>query len=155
MLEEELWKLFHHPGTYMRLVSCCKTSSNYLLFTCVGNNKLIIYSKNRFENGTVNFLAILSLRHGMRELRRLVSTMDNVSIHTFQLGQLLYVSLCNLKYANGKSLVKMYSQTEFIDRHCQGAIVTFNLMTEKGDYIGYAHVGKFIIIHQAIIIIHF
>jgi molybdenum cofactor sulfurtransferase len=78
----------------------------------------------------------------MRELKRLVTTMENVSIHTFQLGQLLYVTLRKLKYANGKSLVKIYSHTEFTDRHRQGAIVTFNLMTEKGDYIGYAHVGK-------------
>jgi molybdenum cofactor sulfurtransferase len=78
----------------------------------------------------------------MRELIRTVSTMENVSIHTFQLGQLLYLSLCNLRHANGKSLVKIYSHTEFTDRHRQGAIISFNLLTEKGDYIGYAHVWK-------------
>ncbi|KAI9560495.1 hypothetical protein GHT06_011428 [Daphnia sinensis] len=104
--------------------------------------------QEKFENGTANFLSILALRHGMRELKKLVSTMDNVSIHTFRLGQLLYVSLCQLKHANGKSLVKIYSNTEFTDRQRQGAIVTFNLLAEDGDYIGYAYVEKMLTLYD-------
>lgn len=81
----------------------------------------------------------------MRELKNVVSTMENVSIHTFDLGQLLYVYLCQLRHANGKNLVKMYSHTNFTDRQRQGAIVTFNLMAENGDYIGYAYVELLVI----------
>lgn len=70
--------------------------------------------------------------------------MENVSIHTFQLGQLLYQSMCKLKHANGQNLVEIYSHTDFSDRQRQGAIITFNLIKDTGDWIGYTHV-KFLI----------
>lgn len=66
--------------------------------------------------------------------------MEKVSIHTFHLAQLLFISLSKLKHANGQNLVEIYARTDFSERQRQGAIVTFNLLTETGDYIGYAHV---------------
>ena len=47
-----------------------------------------------------------------------------------------------LQHENGQSLVEMYCSTDFTDRKRQGAIVTFNLIDENGDYIGYAQVLK-------------
>lgn len=76
----------------------------------------------------------------MREIKRLASSMEKVSIHTFHLAQLLYTSLSKLKHANGQHLVEIYARTDFTERQRQGAIVTFNLLSETGSYIGYAHV---------------
>ena len=106
---------------------------------------------SRFENGTVNFLAILSLRFGIRELKTMVSSMEHVSIHTFQLGQLLHQSMNKLKHGNGRRLVDIYSYTDFTDRRCQGAIITFNLMDDTGEFIGYAHVCIYMLILNLLI----
>lgn len=67
--------------------------------------------------------------------------MEKVSIHTFRIAQLVYTSLSNLKYSNGQNLVQIYSHADFSDRQRQGGIVAFNLLTERGSYIGYAQVN--------------
>ncbi|KZS21851.1 Molybdenum cofactor sulfurase [Daphnia magna] len=159
MVAISFYKMFGYP-TGLGALIVHQRANHVLQKKYVGGGTVEIVSSSRdfhvarhvlqekFENGTVNFLSILALRHGMRELKNLVLTMDNVSIHTFRLGQLLYVSLCQLKHANGKSLVKIYSHTEFTDRQRQGAIVTFNLMAESGDYIGYAYVEKILSLYD-------
>jgi len=103
-------------------------------------------NKNRFEDGTANFLAILSLRHGLEELEKLVHSMESVSTHTFYLGQLLYNSLRELKHDNGQHLVELYCAAQFNDRRRQGGIVTFNVKNENGGHIGYAQVAKILLI---------
>ena len=114
------------------------STPTYKLFLFIKEN--FINSPNRFENGTVNFHAILAIRHGIRNLKTHVTSMKNVSLHTSILAQMLYLLMSDLKYSNGQSVVEIYSHTKFRDPCSQGAIIAFNLLTEKGDYIGYAHV---------------
>lgn len=95
---------------------------------------------NRFEDGTANFLAILSIKHGLNFIRNHLDSMENVSVHTFHVAQWLFNSLTELKHANGRDLVEIYCNSNFTDRSRQGAIVTFNLKDENGCYIGYAQV---------------
>lgn len=66
--------------------------------------------------------------------------MEKVSIHTFELGKLLFTALSNMKYRNGRNLAKIYSYTDFSERKRQGGILSFNLLTDRGDFIGYAQV---------------
>lgn len=69
--------------------------------------------------------------------------MENVSRHTFFLAQFLYEGLLELKYLNGQRLVEVYSPTDYSDPQRQGGIVTFNLLGENGEYIGYSQVKYF------------
>ena len=104
---------------------------------------------HRFEDGTINFLSILNLRHGIQSLKRNVYSMQNVSIHTHRLAVYLRDSFAQLKHPNGKELVEIYyaSGETFKDCRKQGGIISFNLKTASGDYVGYAQVkskGKFV-----------
>lgn len=68
--------------------------------------------------------------------------MEKISVHTFGLGKLLYLSLSKLKHKNGNPLVEIYTHTDFSERQHQGAIITFNIRNETGDYVGYTHVSS-------------
>ena len=103
-----------------------------------------LFSKDSFEDGTLNFLSIIASRIVIAEHRRMVKSMDNVSNHTFFLAQYLYQTLCELKHPNGKPLVEVYSPTDFSNLRRQGGIVTFNLLGENGEYIGYSQAIIFI-----------
>ncbi|XP_063377111.1 molybdenum cofactor sulfurase isoform X2 [Cydia fagiglandana] len=98
----------------------------------------------RFEDGTVNFLSILALKHCFDTMQRLIpkvinnDIMDTISYHTFGLAHDLYEQLKNLKHANGAPAAVLYMDDEFTDIRKQGAIVTFNLLREDGTFIGYA-----------------
>ncbi|XP_011875726.1 PREDICTED: molybdenum cofactor sulfurase [Vollenhovia emeryi] len=92
----------------------------------------------RFEDGTVPFLSIASLRHGFEILSRL--TMEQISRHVFSLARTLHHSLLTLHHCNGKPVVKLYSDSDYEDRDSQGGIVSFNLIRSNGEYVGYMEV---------------
>nr|XP_031838344.1 molybdenum cofactor sulfurase isoform X2 [Nomia melanderi] len=92
----------------------------------------------RFEDGTVPYLSIASLRHGLDILSSI--TMQKISKHVFSLAQFVHNSLLTLHHNNGKPVVKLYSDTTYEDCDLQGGIVTFNLIRSSGEYIGYMEV---------------
>ncbi|XP_076249383.1 molybdenum cofactor sulfurase [Calliopsis andreniformis] len=92
----------------------------------------------RFEDGTVPFLSIMSLRHGFDILSSI--TMKKISNHVFSLAKFLYYSLLTLHHNNGKPVVKLYSDTVYDSCDLQGGIVTFNLIRSNGEYVGYMEV---------------
>ncbi|XP_011156779.2 molybdenum cofactor sulfurase 3 [Solenopsis invicta] len=92
----------------------------------------------RFEDGTVPFLSIISLQYGFEILLKL--TMDKISKHVFSLAKTLHHSLLMLHHCNGKPVVKLYSDSDYEDRGSQGGIVTFNLIRSNGEYVGYMEV---------------
>ena len=92
----------------------------------------------RFEDGTVPFLSIISLRHGLDILSSI--TMKKISEHVFSLAKVLYNSLLTLHHSNGKPVARLYSDTAYDDNDLQGSIVAFNLMRSNGEYIGYMEV---------------
>ncbi|EFN88009.1 molybdenum cofactor sulfurase 1 [Harpegnathos saltator] len=94
----------------------------------------------RFEDGTVPFLSIASLRYGFDVLSKL--TMDKISQHVFSLARILYRSLLILHHCNGKSVAKLYTDSDYEDRNSQGGIVTFNLIRSNGEYVGYTEVAN-------------
>lgn len=93
-----------------------------------------------FEDGTVSFLAILSLKHGLDVFKNLHLSMDLVSKHVFNLAQYVYYKLLSLHHANGNPAVILYHDTIFESVDFQGGIVNFNLLRFNGEYIGYAEV---------------
>lgn len=98
----------------------------------------------RFEDGTVPFLSIISLKQCFDTLQRLIprtiydNTMDTISHHTFDLAKDLYYQLQDLHHSNGNKAAVLYMDSDFTDIKKQGAIVTFNLLREDGSYVGYA-----------------
>ena len=46
----------------------------------------------RFEDGTMPFLEILSLRHGFAALNRLGRSMESIQLHTFTLAKSVMMS---------------------------------------------------------------
>ncbi|XP_029670318.1 molybdenum cofactor sulfurase 2 [Formica exsecta] len=92
----------------------------------------------RFEDGTVSFLSIVSLQYGFEIFSKL--TMDQISRHVFSLAKTLHHSLLTLHHYNDKPVVKLYSDSDYENRSTQGGIVTFNLIRSNGEYVGYMEV---------------
>lgn len=101
----------------------------------------------RFEDGTIPFLSIISLLSGFKTLSRLIperngrSTMQRIQSHTFGLAKYLVDNLRLLRYTNGRAVVKLYCDSGFIEERTQGGIVTFNLRNADGSFIGFAEVS--------------
>lgn len=102
--------------------------------------KLLIdnISYYRFEDGTIPFLSIISLKHGFDILSYI--TMEKISKHVFLLAKFLYKSLLMLHHSNGKPVVIIYSDTDYDYHNMQGGIIAFNLIRSNGEYIGYMEV---------------
>ncbi|XP_034940339.1 molybdenum cofactor sulfurase isoform X2 [Chelonus insularis] len=92
----------------------------------------------RFEDGTISFLSIISLQHGFDALSMI--SMDNISNHVFSLAQYLHHSLLTLHHHNGNPVVKLYTDSGYQNKEFQGGIVAFNILRSTGEYVGYMEV---------------
>nr|XP_018901691.1 PREDICTED: molybdenum cofactor sulfurase 1 [Bemisia tabaci] len=102
----------------------------------------------RFEDGTVNYLAILSLIHGFSSINEVTGGMRNVAQTTFNLAQYTYIKLLKLHHSNGKRAVELYTDTDYSSHLHQGGIVTFNLLRDNGEYIGFMEVLNLANLHN-------
>lgn len=104
------------------------------------------------EDGTLNFLSIVSLKHGFAAIDR-VGGMTSISKHTFTLIHSLVTEMARLEHFNSSKLCELYGWTskelgelssgkleDVYKRH--GPIVTFNLKRADGTYIGYNEFEK-------------
>ncbi|KAL4554583.1 hypothetical protein LXL04_037177 [Taraxacum kok-saghyz] len=94
-----------------------------------------------FEDGTLSFLNIASIRHGFNILNTL--SMSAISWHTCSLARYTRNMLLALRHANGKEVCKIYGL------HCLkaaysglGPIVSFNLKRPDGSWVGHREVEK-------------
>uniref|UniRef100_T1HNR8 Molybdenum cofactor sulfurase n=1 Tax=Rhodnius prolixus TaxID=13249 RepID=T1HNR8_RHOPR len=94
----------------------------------------------RFEDGTLNFLSILSLDSGFKTLYSLIGDMENVSKHCFNLAKYVFYSLLKLHHSNGSPAIHLYADTPYEDIRTQGNIVNFNVLRANGDFVGYAEI---------------
>ena len=99
-------------------------------------NTLALFS--RFEDGTLPFLSIISLQHGMDALS--IVSLADISKHVFSLARYLNHSLMTLHHCNDKPAAKIYCDTDYEDQNLQGGIVTFNLLRSSGEFVGYMEV---------------
>ncbi|CAC5406878.1 ABA3 [Mytilus coruscus] len=97
---------------------------------------------DRFEDGTVPFLDIIALRHGLDSLKNLGGGMKSISRHTFIVAQYFHHYLQGLHHGNGQQVADIYCHGDFSDPSKQGPIVNFNLKRSDGSYIGFAEVDK-------------
>lgn len=95
----------------------------------------------RFEDGTLSFLSITSIRYGFSTLKRLNLDFEIIGKHTFELARYVYRNLITLHHYNGKPVAIVYNDTQFSDVQFQGGIINFNLLRSSGEYIGYSEVS--------------
>ncbi|XP_073830105.1 molybdenum cofactor sulfurase [Musca autumnalis] len=109
---------------------------------------------SRFEDGTLPFLAIVSILEGFKTMERLVqpkegkSSIERISSYVFQLAQYAYDKLSALKHNNSQRLLKFYNHSGYDDRKFQGGVLTFNILRKDGSYIGFAEVACLAAVHN-------
>ena len=88
----------------------------------------------QFEDGTIPFLSVASLKFSFEAIGRL--GMHRISEQTFNLAKYFHDRIRNLKHSNGNFGAKIYSSTtSFDDVTVQGAIVNFNLLRPGDDRV--------------------
>jgi molybdenum cofactor sulfurtransferase len=147
------YKMFGYPTGLGALLVRNKVSS--LLHTVYfGGGTVDAYASNllfhvprsslhdRLEHGTLPFLDILSLRHGFSTMLKIGGSMQQITQHTFQLARIVYNELKVLRHHNGQPVCHMYCLGDYSDSAKQGGIVNFNILDEKGHYVGYSQVEQ-------------
>lgn len=145
------YKIFGYPTGLGALIvkndSAGVLERNYFgggtVFMALATEKFVVPRTNlheKFEDGTLPFLAILSLRHGFSTLKRLQLKMDDISKHTFNLAKYTHDKMAALNHNNGRPLCQLYSDNNFENIENQGGIVNFNLLHPDGNYVGFAQV---------------
>eukprot|EP00947_MAST-08B_sp_MAST-8B-sp1_P001471 g1471.t1 len=101
----------------------------------------------RFEDGTISFLSILSLRHGLEWAKQ--RGMAAVDHHTYTLARRLRDRLVRLHHHNGAAVCRVYGWGPGQDGPgTHGSIVAFNLLRAGGECVGYAEVEKLATLHR-------
>eukprot|EP01086_Lenisia_limosa_P017649 TRINITY_DN9022_c0_g1_i1.p1 TRINITY_DN9022_c0_g1~~TRINITY_DN9022_c0_g1_i1.p1 ORF type:complete len:687 (-),score=158.76 TRINITY_DN9022_c0_g1_i1:37-2097(-) len=89
----------------------------------------------RYEDGTISFLSIGAVRHGLKILHRL--GFDNIKAHTHTLTQYLFKRLTSLRHSNGTDVCHVVGNHTNNDANVQGPIVNCSFISHEGNYIGY------------------
>ncbi|KAK4398729.1 Molybdenum cofactor sulfurase [Sesamum angolense] len=94
-----------------------------------------------FEDGTLPFLSVASLRHGFKILNAL--TISTISRHTMSLALYVRKALLNLRHVNGSRVCTLYGVND-LELLCNemGPTVSFNLQRPDGSWFGYREVEK-------------
>lgn len=108
----------------------------------------------QFEDGTVPFLSIIALLHGLATIERLCpqkhgqSSMQRISEYTFNLAKYLYEKLSDLRYRKGQRAVEFYNQTRFESIDTQGGILNLNILHSDGSFVGFSEINCMAEIHN-------
>jgi len=88
------------------------------------------------EDGTLPFHTIMALGSALDVYHRLFRSQAHVAKHAATITRLAYALLWSLQYPNGQPLCQLYSL------HNQGPIISFNLLSPNGTYMGYVAFEK-------------
>ncbi|GJR66145.1 molybdenum cofactor sulfurase isoform X1 [Tanacetum coccineum] len=94
-----------------------------------------------FEDGTLSFISIASIRHGFGILNSLTTL--SISRHTSSLARYTRNMLLALRHADGEEVCKIYGM-EYIKAVYSGLgpVVSFNLKRPDGSWVGHREVEK-------------
>ena len=107
-------------------------------------------AEEKFEDGTLHYQGILSLRHGF-DLIQKFGGMEKISLRSHLLARFLYENLSNLRYKDGSKVVQIYSSNDYTNPDLQGGIVNFNILQNNGEVFGFTEFRK-IAIHNHLVI---
>jgi len=87
-------------------------------------------SGEAFEDGTLNFLSIAAITHGLDFLTSV--GMENINAHVMALTGQLLEALLTLQHPNGKPLVDLYGPPSM---QARGGTIAFNVLTPAGEIV--------------------
>lgn len=122
---EDLRKLFWGGGA----VSLATSSADFHVLKCRPADKL--------EDGTVNFLDIISLKHGFGMIDKL-GGIRAIQSHVAAMTEYLYNRLSNLRHSNGKPMLQIFGKHHFQNsKEVQGGIINFEVLRPDGTVFSY------------------
>lgn len=125
---------------HMRKVYWGGGSANYAVSSL--DFSLLSAGPERFEDGTLPFLDIISLRHGLRVFDAL-GGVTAIQRHVDSLGQYLYEQASQLHHSNGAPLLEIYgSHGRPNSALRQGSTLTFSLVDPSGGYLSWQAAAK-------------
>jgi molybdenum cofactor sulfurtransferase len=96
------------------------------------------------EDGTIDFLSVIAVGHGLDSLHRLAGPMRSVAGRTYRLATDLYRRMCGARHGNGTPVFRVYADTAYRCEDEQGGIVNFNVLRANGDHVGYNEVSAYV-----------
>ncbi|KAJ1678320.1 hypothetical protein EV182_004300, partial [Spiromyces aspiralis] len=99
----------------------------------------------RYEDGTPNYQAILSLEHAMNAFERNFGSLHSVSRHVQAISEYAYKRLVRLVHTNGRPMVRLYVESnggQAIRQGKQGGTFAFNVMDARGQWVGYVELER-------------
>ena len=105
-----------------------------------GEHRVPSSISRRFEDGTPNFLGILSIPYGFDAIRE-VGGIEAVNKHTTIVTQYLVAKLKQLVHSTGVPLLRIYGNHD-TESELQGPIVTVNVQTPDKTLVSFVEVEK-------------
>ncbi|KAF7458318.1 cysteine desulfurase/selenocysteine lyase family PLP dependent transferase superfamily protein [Cryptosporidium felis] len=91
----------------------------------------------KFEDGTVSFLSIVSLKYGFKKLEYF--KMDRINKHVASLSLFTFSVLSRLRHFSGTNVVQFYGRFQSPPI---GGIINFNILNPDGSYVHYSLVEQ-------------
>ena len=98
---------------------------------------------DKFEDGTLSFLDIISLQHGFDFIDKTLGGVEAIQDHCHALTATAYARLKSLHHSNGAPVVQIFGQhaAEGAESR-QGAIVNFEVLDPEGKEFSYRYVER-------------
>ncbi|CAG8746882.1 5390_t:CDS:2, partial [Racocetra fulgida] len=97
---------------------------------------------DRYEDGTINFLEVISLEHAFNSMERIYTGFHFIKNHVTALSAYLYRQMNSLRHWNGSPVCVIHANNDFSDSSIQGPVFNFNVKRADGSWIGYLEVEK-------------
>ncbi|CAG8606798.1 15196_t:CDS:10, partial [Racocetra persica] len=97
---------------------------------------------DRYEDGTINFLEVISLEHAFNSMERIYTDFHFIKNHVSALSAYLYRQMNSLRHWNGSPVCVIHANNDFSDSSIQGPVFNFNAKRADGSWIGYLEVEK-------------
>lgn len=96
----------------------------------------------RFEDGTINFLDIISLQHAFNVTERIYTDFHLIKPHVTTLITYLERRMRAFRHWNGLPVVVVHSDHDYSDNVRQGPVFNFNVRKADGNWVEYGEVEK-------------
>ncbi|PRP81901.1 hypothetical protein PROFUN_10609 [Planoprotostelium fungivorum] len=99
---------------------------------------------SRFEDGSISFLSIISLRYGFDFISLNFGSITQIERHTLALVNHMYRRLSDLQHDNGTPVVRFYGDLRIEGGKLsqQGPVLAFNLQRANGEVVGFNEVNQ-------------
>lgn len=96
---------------------------------------------DHLEDGTCAFHSIIALGHAITTHIKLFGSFASISLHTASLAAFLAERLVALTHPKtGVRVVSLYCEHDYKNTRVQGPVITFNLRSATGEWVGYSGV---------------